>query len=65
MAKIVIEIEDLPDGTVRLTGTPDAAVMALMAESPDDCTAAEGYALGAWNALLDMAQAARKAARPH
>jgi hypothetical protein len=65
MAKITIEIEDLPDGTVRLAGTPDAAVMALIAESPDDCTPAEGYALVAWHALLGQAQAAAHPARSH
>jgi hypothetical protein len=58
MAKLVIEIEDLPDGSVRLAGSPDMAQILALAYCPDEVTPAEGYALAAWGALLDLARGA-------
>lgn len=49
MAKILITIQDMPDGTVSCVSTPNFAEMMRDGQGP--LTAAEGYALYALNAV--------------
>ena len=51
MAKVVIEIEDKPDGNVKVTCTPTFETMMKMHVSGETLTSAHGYAFQALNAI--------------
>lgn len=51
MAKIVITIEDRPDGKVKCVSSPDFATLMKMSESGHAWTAAQGMALFALNRI--------------
>ncbi|MFO1417276.1 MAG: hypothetical protein U1E83_01265 [Methylotetracoccus sp.] len=53
MARITITIEDAPDGSVMIIGSPSPQELTLKANTaPDAMSGAEGWALGVWTALM-------------
>jgi len=54
MAKIVITVEDQPDGNVKVVATPNFETMMQMnASGAAKLTSAHGYALRALNAIIE------------
>ncbi len=53
MAKVIIEIEDLPDGKVKVVATPNFESMALMIQSGTEASPAQGMALFAINRIRE------------
>lgn len=53
MAKIVITIEDLPNGKVKTSCNPNFETMIKMHVSGNNLTAAHGYALSALNKIVE------------
>jgi len=45
MARVIITIEDLPDGKVKVEANPNFMTMMQMKESGHEWTSAQGYAL--------------------
>lgn len=60
MAKVVIEIEDLPNGNVKITASPNFETMIKMDVSGHRLTAAHGYGI----AMLNHARQESKKAGP-
>lgn len=60
MKKLTITIEDTADGGVFITGEPSLEVLVERAAVPHQLTSAEGYAMTAWLALRQAAEAAAK-----
>lgn len=56
MARIVITVEDMPDGTVKTVMDPPFATLMQMNASGHTLTSAHGYALRAVNAIRDAAK---------
>ncbi len=56
MAKITIEIEDTPDGKVKVRSTPNFETMCAMDMSGNTLTAAHGYAFLALNAIRHVSK---------
>lgn len=53
MAKITITIEDAPDGSVMIIGSPSPQELELKASvEPGSLSGAEGWAMGVWAALM-------------
>lgn len=59
MAKVIITIEDIPEGKVKVVSDPSFEIMAKRTLSGHDLTAAHGYALRALNAITDAAKQQR------
>ena len=51
MARIVITIEDSPNGKVKIVSNPTFETMALMLNSGEEMTSAHGYALAMINTV--------------
>lgn len=62
MAKIIVEIEDKPDGNVKITANPNFETMAMKVDSGETITAAETYALFA---LRKIREASKSVDRRH
>lgn len=56
MAKVVITIEDMPDGKVKVVSDPNFETMMVMHDSGHPLTAANGYAFTALNAIRNEAK---------
>jgi hypothetical protein len=56
MARVVITIEDQPNGTVKVVAEPNFATMAQMTASGHELTSAHGYALRALNSIREAAK---------
>lgn len=56
MAKILIEIEDLPDNKVRVVATPNFDTMMRIVASGNEITSAHGYALAAMRAIRECSK---------
>jgi len=56
LAKVIVTIEDNPDGTVKITAEPNFETIAMKAESGNDPTAAETYALLALRKIRDASK---------
>lgn len=57
MAKIIIEVEDIENGNVRVIATPNFETMAKMDLSGDKLTPAHGYALAMLNKVRQVSKA--------
>lgn len=56
MARIVITVEDQPDGTVKVAAEPNFMQMAQMNSSGHSLTSAHGYAMRALNAIREASR---------
>lgn len=56
MAKIIVTIEDKPDGNVKITAEPNFETMAMKVDSGETITAAETYALFALRKIREASK---------
>lgn len=56
MARVVIVIEDQPDGTVRTVATPSLETMMKKNAIGERLTSAEGYAIAAINRIIEASK---------
>jgi hypothetical protein len=56
MARIVITIEDTPDGKVKTVADPNFETMMQMNASGHKLTSAHGYAIRALNAMVEASK---------
>lgn len=56
MARVIITIEDAPDGTVKVVAEPSFMQIAQMEASGHKLTSAHGYAMRAMNAVRDASR---------
>lgn len=56
MAKVTIELEDKPNGNVKVTVTPTMEQLVLKVQSGHELTSAEAYAFQAANAVRKEAK---------
>lgn len=62
--KVVITIEDLPDGGAFISTDPAPHELRRRSENPAQCTSAEGYAFAALLAINAAARAEQDATKP-
>lgn len=59
--KLTITFEDLPDGSVFISGDPTLTELCTRARTPEKVTSAESYAMQAWMALhVELARDAKE-----
>lgn len=56
MSKIVVTIEDKPDGNVKITSEPNFETLAMKVDSGNTITAAETYALFALRKIREASK---------